>query len=197
MARGVTFCAEAPPAKLARSVPLFAAGVQPHCPPLHIARNRTPFSLAVLHRCCGGVRSYYVQPQRDRAALCSVSQSGGGGAQGALRGRGGGLGAPLTGTRRQSCAPWLLWPPNAPPAAWSVACWRASSSRRRAQRARGFRVTRTHLAPRPPRWSHRTATAGESEETSPARNVTLVLAETSVIGESAQRVTLVFALALA
>ncbi len=32
---------------------------------------------------------------------------------------------------------------------------------RRAQRARGFAQGKTHLAPRPPRGSHRTATTGE------------------------------------
>ncbi len=37
--------------------------------------------------------------------------------------------------------------------------------RRRAQRARGFRLTKTYLAPRPPRRSHRPATAGENART--------------------------------
>jgi len=73
MARGVTFCAEAPPAQLARSVPLFAPGVQPRASTAH---SQCPYPLLlVLSQRCGCVLVTMCS-QRDRAALCSVRPSG-------------------------------------------------------------------------------------------------------------------------
>jgi len=62
------------PANLARSVPLFAAGVQSRA---HAAHSQRPYSLLlVLSQASWECAGYYVQQQGDSTALCRVSPSG-------------------------------------------------------------------------------------------------------------------------
>jgi len=87
--------------------------------------------------------------------LCSLSPSGRAQRAQGARGR---SGSAPTGTQRQSCAPWLLWPPSAsrasrrswyaPPAAWSGACRRASSSCRRLVPSSSRQAKRRHYLAR-------------------------------------------------
>jgi len=126
-------------------------------PPLHIARDRTPLSWRCYTSVVRVCWLLCAATGRQRHAMPSEPvRTGSEGIGSAWE-----IWERLQGTRRQSCAPWLLWPPSAPPAAWSVVCPPVSSSRRRAQRARVFRLTKTHLALCPPWGAHRAATAGE------------------------------------
>jgi len=129
-------------------------------PALHIARDRTPCSWCC-HKRCGGVLVTMCS-NRETAPRCAVSAR-----QDALRarrGRVGGVGAPLMGgggtaALRGSCQALAQTLPCSAPNA-GVLPWAKHTLL--SARPRIFEGRKRCLAPRPPRWSDRTATAGES-----------------------------------